>query len=87
MNEPISPKSQTFMVITQDPTSPTHHLLHMHCLERFTLPVYSQMCSANSVNEARKMFTNGLKARTCIPPTQHALRQHKISTLLVAAFI
>lgn len=49
----------------------------MRRLERLTVLMYSKMCSANSVNEARKlMFTHGLKALECIPPTQQALFQH-----------
>ena len=50
--------------------------------------MYSKMCSANCVNEARKlMFTLGLKALECIPPIQDALFQHIKRALLAAAFI
>jgi hypothetical protein len=60
----------------------------MSCLERFTVLMYSKMCNANCVNEAREqMFTHGLKALECIPPTQQALFQHIKCALFVAAFI
>ena len=45
----------------------------MRHLERLTVLMYSKMCSA----EAKKlMFTHGLKALECMPPTQQALFQH-----------
>jgi len=80
--------TETFIAITQDPTSLRVDSLHMRRLERLTVLMYSKMCSANSDNEARKlMFTHGLKALDCIPPTQQALFQHTKRVLLVAAFI
>jgi hypothetical protein len=68
--------TDTFIAITHDPASLTLDTLHMSRLERFTVLMYIKMCSANRVNEARKqMFTHGLKALECIPPTQQALFQ------------
>jgi hypothetical protein len=59
----------------------------MSCVERFTALMYS-ICSANSMNEARKlMFTHSLKALECIPQTQHASIQHIKGELIVVAFI
>ena len=58
----------TFTVITDDPTSLTLDSLHMNRLERLTVMMYSKNCSAQSVNEARKlMFTHGLKSLDSIP--------------------
>ena len=80
---------KSFIAITQDLTSLKLDSLHRRRLERLTVLMHSKMCSANSVNEARKlMFTHGLKALECIPPTQHALFQHtKRALLIIAAFI
>jgi len=84
----FSEVTETFIAITQDPTSLKLDSLHMRRLQRLTVLIYSNMCSANSVNEARKlMFTHGLKALECIPPTQQVLFQHTKRALLVAAFI
>ena len=59
------------VAITQDPISLTLESGHMKCLERWTVLMYSKNCSADSVNEARKvMFTHGLKSLDSIPPTQ-----------------
>ncbi len=80
--------TETFLSITEDPTIITLDSRHMQCLERFTVLMYSKMCSANHVNEARKlMFTQGLKSLECIPPTQHALFQHTKRALLIAGYI
>ena len=44
--------TETFIAITQDPTSLTLDSLHMSYLERFTVLMYSKMCSVNCVNDA-----------------------------------
>ena len=80
--------TETIIAITQDPTSLTLDSVHMQHLERWTVLMYSKNCSANLVNEARKlMFTHGLKTLDSIPPTQHALFQHAKRALLTAAFV
>ena len=81
--------TDTFITITQDPTSLTLDSLHMRQLERWTVLMYiNGNCRADSVNEARKlMFTHILKSLDAIPPTQHALFQHAKRALLTAAFV
>ena len=79
--------TDTFVALTQDPTSLTIYSEHMACLERLTVLMYSKNCGSSSVNEARKrLFTHGLKSLDSIPPTQHALFQHAKRALLIAAF-
>ena len=80
--------TDTFIAITQDPTSLTLDSLHMQRVERLTVLMYSKHCRSTSVKEARMlMFTVGLKPPESIPPTQHALFQHTKRALLIAAFI
>ncbi len=55
---------------------------------RLTVLMYSEMCSANSVNETRmRMFTHGLKTLECIPPTLPAPSQNTKRALLISSFI
>ena len=54
--------TESFIAITQDPTSLKLDSLHIRRLERLTVLMYSKMCCANSVNEARKLMF------TCHPP-------------------
>ena len=78
----------TFIAITQNPSSLTLESSHMQRLECFTVSLYTRNCSVESVNEARKvMFIHSLKPLDSIPPTQHALFQHAKRALLTAAFI
>ena len=80
--------TDTFIAITQDPTSHMLDSLHMQRLERSTVLMYSKNCRSTSVKKARMlMFTVGLKPPESIPPTQHALFQHTKRALLIAAFI
>ena len=80
--------TDTFIAITQDPTSLTLDSLHMQRLERLTVLMYSKNCRSTSVKEARMLlFTVGLKPLESIPPTQHVLFQHTKRALLIAAFI
>ena len=60
--------TNTFIAITQDPTSLTLDSLHMQRLERLTVLMYSKNCRST-------MFTVGLKPLESIRPTQHALFQ------------
>ena len=60
--------TDTFIAITQDPTSLTLDSLHMQRLERLTVLMYSKNCRST-------MFTVGLKPLESIRPTQHALFQ------------
>ncbi|KAL5018422.1 hypothetical protein ScPMuIL_004144 [Solemya velum] len=67
----------SFITISRDPTSLLLDSLHMRRLKRWIVRMYSENCSAESLNEVRKMmFTHGLKSLDSIPPTQNALLQH-----------
>jgi hypothetical protein len=80
--------TDTFISITNNPTSLTLDSEHMRCLERFTVMMYSKNCGAESVNEARKvLFTRGMKSLDSIPPSQHALFQHAKRAVLTTRFI
>lgn len=80
--------NDTFIAITRDPTGLTLDSLHMRCLERWTVLMYSKNCNTDSVNEARKLlFTHSLKSLDSIPPTQNALFQHAKRALLTAAYV
>lgn len=82
------PVTDTFVAITQDPTSFTLQWQHMRHLERWVILMYIKNCDTDSLNEARKrMFTNGLKDLDSIPQTKHAFYQHTKRALLTAAFI
>jgi len=80
--------TRTFVTLLEHPSTLQLESASMKDLGCFTVLRYSRNCSAQSVNEARRvMFTHGLKSLESIPPTKHALYQHAKRSLLVSAFI
>ena len=80
--------TDTFIAITQDPTTLSIDSHHMRRLERWTVLMYNKKCDTHSLTEARMlMFTHGLKSLESIPPTQHALFQHAKRALLAASLV
>ena len=57
--------TDTFIAITQDPTSLTLDSLHMQRVERLTVLMYSKTCRSASVNEARKLMFTVQNLRPC----------------------
>ena len=76
------------MELIENPDLFDINTIHMECLEKLTVMMYSKNCSTTSVNEARQsLFTHNLKSLENIPPTQAALFQHVKRTILVSAYI
>ena len=61
--------------------------VHMQCIERFFVLMYSNTCSSATVNDARHhLFSNGCRSINSIPATGN-LFEHVQSSLLQASFI
>lgn len=79
--------THTLVTLTQDPSLLTLESVHMQCIERFVILMYSKGCSATGVNLARyQLFSTGSKSLENIPPSQAALFQHIKRALLQACF-
>ena len=76
------------MTLTEAPESFTMEYVHMQCIERFVVLMYSKTCGSATVNDTRHhLFSNGIRSLDCIPPTQAALFEHVKRSLLQASFI
>ena len=74
--------------LLKDPEKITLDSIHMQCLEKFTVMMYSKACNAAGVNEARQqLFSQGTRTLDMIPPTQQAMFQHILRALYQAAII
>ena len=80
--------TETMIALTEDLESFMLESVHMHCIERFVVLMYSKMCGSATVNNARHhLFSNGSRSLDSIPPTQAALFEHVKRALLQASFI
>ena len=76
------------ITLTEAPESFTIEFVHMQCIERFVVLMYSKTCSSATVNDARHhLFSNGSRSINSIPATQAALFEHVKMSLLQASFI
>ena len=80
--------TDTMITLTEAPESFTMESVHMQCIERFVVLMYSKSCGSATVNDARhQLFSNGSRSLDSIPPTQAALFEHVKRSLLQASFI
>ena len=76
------------ITLTEAPESFTMESVHMQCIERFVVLMYSKTCSSATVNDARHhLFSNDSRSINSIPATQTALFEHVKRSLLQASFI
>jgi len=60
-------------MLNEAPESFTMESVHMQCIERFVVLMYSKTCGSATVNDARHhLFSNGSLSLDSIPPTQAA---------------
>ena len=79
---------ETMTILTDHPELFTLESVHMQCIERFVVNMYSKTCGSATVNDARcHLFSTGSRSLDSIPPTQAALFQHVKRSLLQASFI
>ena len=70
------------------PESFTMEYVHMQCIERFIVLMYSKTCGSATVNDAgHHLFSNGSRSLDSSLPTQAALFEHVERSLLHASFI
>ena len=71
------------ITLTEVPESFTMESVHMQCIERFVVLMYSKSCGSATVNDARhRLFSNGSRSLDSIPPTQATLFEHVKRSLL-----
>ena len=75
----------TLLDMIDNPTTVTIDSPHMTVIQSFIIKAFSSNCDTDDVNVAReRMFKGSFEE---IPPTKHALFQHTLRALLVAAFL
>ena len=80
--------TETMVTLTEDPHSVTLESVHMQCIERFVVLMYSKTCGSATVDDARyHLFSTGSRSLENILPTRAALFQHVKRSLLQASFI
>ena len=80
--------TETMTTLTEHPESFTLESVHMQCIERFVVLIYSKSCGSATVNDARHhLFSTGSRSLDNIPPTQAALFEHVKRSILQASFI
>ena len=80
--------TDTMITLTEVPESFTMEYVHMQCIERFVVLMYSKTCGSATVSNARHhLFSNGSRSLDSIPLTQAALFEHVKRSLLQASFI
>ena len=73
--------TDTMITLTEAPESFTREYVHMQCIERFVVLMYSK--TSATVNDTRHhLFSNGSRSINSILPTQAALFEHVKRSLL-----